>query len=302
MLVIGFVIIGVVVLKEWCYLPFVVGIVLYLLYVMKVGGDFMSGRFFAAPLFVAVILLSFYRFSSEEAYRVTFLIILAVGFSSPYLPLSSNENYGIEVDTANGKGVVDERAYYYQRSGFLKDSRFYHFPGTNYAGNMWNVEEENYPQQVALILSAGYSGYEKGPSVHVIDRYALLDPLMARLPVIDKRRWRIGHFPHILPDGYLQTLTCGENMITDESLALYYEKLSIVTRGELFDWNRISEIWNLNTGKYDDLIDAYLAKWEIQGEITHPLDEDDWYSYKSTIECRSQLDPTSVISGTNGPH
>jgi len=37
----------------------------------------------------------------------------------------------------------------------------------------------------------------------------------------------------------------------------YYDKLSLVTKGILFGFNRLVEIWNLNTGKYDYLVEAY---------------------------------------------
>jgi len=48
------------------------------------------------------------------------------------------------------------------------------------------------------------------------------------------------------------------NVIEDKCLATYYDKLSLITRGNLFDGDRIQEIWNMNTGKYDYLIDSYL--------------------------------------------
>jgi len=64
-----------------------------------------------------------------------------------------------------------------------------------------------------------------------------------------------------IPEGYLESLASGENEILDPVLAQYYDKLSFVIRGELFDWNRLIEIWNLNTGKYNSLIDSYNAEF-----------------------------------------
>ena len=58
-----------------------------------------------------------------------------------------------------------------------------------------------------------------------------------------------------MPEGYLETHIRGHNMIADSSLAVYYDKLCVVTRGDLFDFNRWIEIWNINTGEYDHLID-----------------------------------------------
>ena len=47
-------------------------------------------------------------------------------------------------------------------------------------------------------------------------------------------------------------------MIEDKCLAKYYDKLSIITRGNLFDANRIQEIWKMNTGQYDYLLESYI--------------------------------------------
>jgi len=71
--------------------------------------------------------------------------------------------------------------------------------------------------------------------------------------------WRIGHFRHIIPEGYLETLESGNNMIVDENIALYYDKLALVVRGELWNWARVIEMWNLNMGKYDYLLENVTA-------------------------------------------
>jgi arabinofuranosyltransferase len=77
---------------------------------------------------------------------------------------------------------------------------------------------------------------------------------MGRLPLQDTTHWRIGHFRHIIPDGYLETLASGKNQIKDPNIRLYYEKLSFVIKGDLWSLPRFVEIWNLNVGKYDYLI------------------------------------------------
>jgi len=74
--------------------------------------------------------------------------------------------------------------------------------------------------------------------------------------------WRIGHFYRDLPTDYMETLESGENMIEDKCLAKYYDKLSIITRGDLFDANRIQEILKMNTGQYDYLLDSYIHSKE----------------------------------------
>jgi len=77
------------------------------------------------------------------------------------------------------------------------------------------------------------------------------------MPMYDIDHWRIGHFRHAIPEGYLETLKTGEIMIEDPNIAEYYEKLRLVTRGDLFDPQRLVEIWKLNTGQYNHLIESY---------------------------------------------
>ena len=74
--------------------------------------------------------------------------------------------------------------------------------------------------------------------------------------------WRIGHYERELPTGYLKTVETGQNQIEDENLSLYYEKLRIVVSDPVFSKGRISEIFALNTGRYDDWITDYERKLE----------------------------------------
>jgi arabinofuranosyltransferase len=102
----------------------------------------------------------------------------------------------------------------------------------------------------------GIGGYLDGPRVHTIDFLGLADPLLARLPSHDRHWWRIGHFERKLPEGYWATLETGRNEIADPKLAVYYDYLSIVTRGEVLSIERIKTIARFNLGAYDSLIDT----------------------------------------------
>jgi arabinofuranosyltransferase len=66
--------------------------------------------------------------------------------------------------------------------------------------------------------------------------------------------WRPGHLDRPIPDGYIETLETGENRLKDSSLALFYDKLSFVTRGELFSWDRLLTAIELSLGRYDSLL------------------------------------------------
>jgi arabinofuranosyltransferase len=104
----------------------------------------------------------------------------------------------------------------------------------------------------------GIYGFMAGPTVHVVDPIGLPDPLLARLPVLPG--WRIGLFGRAIPKGYLKTLESGKNVIQNRDLALYYSKLRYITRGPLFDFQRLIEIWKFNTGAYNYLLNHYSPK------------------------------------------
>ncbi len=232
----------------------IVGMVLYLFYIIYIGGDFMSGRYFTAPLLMAAALLSRIEAISFKAWGLSLALIWAVGILPIYAIPERSPSFG--KDTKNLKvfidshGISDERRFYYGQMGFL--------PGlanglpSGYKGEWVYQKQETI--QVELVGTLGVTGYRLGPNVHVIDRNALADPLMGRMPLQDTTHWRIGHFRHVIPDGYLETLASGENQIKDPNIRLYYEKLSFVIKGDLWSWPRFVEIWNLNVGKYDYLI------------------------------------------------
>ena len=72
------------------------------------------------------------------------------------------------------------------------------------------------------------------------DPLALTDPLLSRLPSL--KLYRIGLFPRVLPEGYLETLRAGEPRFADPALAAYYARVALVTQGGLFDAARLAEI------------------------------------------------------------
>ncbi|MCW8995176.1 MAG: hypothetical protein OQK77_05105, partial [Psychromonas sp.] len=65
------------------------------------------------------------------------------------------------------------------------------------------------------------------------------------------------HFERKIPNGYIETISSGANQIKDPDLHKYYDKLSLVIKGKLWDMNRLKEIWNFNLGKYNYLLANY---------------------------------------------
>ncbi len=226
------------------------GVALYLIYIVRIGGDFMSGRFLAAPLLVAVALLVVLVNDSlrRRPRRVAplALAVLALGLlgHAPYWLAGRPAG-----DDARRDGdIADERAYYAPHTGLLTRDRVPH---------PWVEQGMVLRRQGPAVVehgNVGFLGYYAGPAVHIVDRNGLTDPLLARLPVRDPADWRIGHFRREVPAGYVDTLRTGQNVIADAGLAAFYEPLRRVTRDPLWSWARLGDIWRLNTGAYDSLV------------------------------------------------
>lgn len=226
------------------------GILLYLIYILYIGGDFMSGRYFTPPLIVSVFLLLNPGFHFPKIYYPALALVIIIGILPIYLIPGRDPEFIANVsnlkDFVDDHGISDERNFYYGQMGFLKNLDG--SPAT-YKGE-W-IYQAAYPIQVEQVGTLGVAGYRLGPNVHVLDRNALADPLMGHMPLEDKENWRIGHYRHIIPEGYIETLTTGENRIADPAIARFYDKLRIVVKGDLWKRERFIEIWNLNTGKYE---------------------------------------------------
>lgn len=212
------------------------GIVLYIGYVVTVGGDFMSGRFFTAPLSLAAI--AFVRSGINLRWRQVFgFLVLALALLNVNSTLRSGSDYDRRVVSANG--IADERGYYFQRTGLLKSS----------------ADALPLPEWIAadrkIIVQCGEMGFESirnGPGAYIIDACALVDPLLARLPAQYDSSWRIGHFYRQLPTNYQRSIASGVNQLSDPELMAYYDAIRLVTRGPLFGGERWRAILQLNFG------------------------------------------------------
>ena len=232
------------------------GVSLYLLYVLWIGADYMSGRFFAAALLAAVVLLN-QRFSSVSLSGgvVLLVFVIIMGFISPTPTLTSIDDASFSTGRTDINGISDERSFYYQPSSLIYDKRktIEPFHDWVFRGLQLRAEEV----KVQPLLNIGFAGYFAGPKIYIIDRLALADPLLARLPPIPVENFFAGHFERAIPDGYFESVKNNENRLKDPNLAKYYDKIRLLTRAPLWSWERISAIWGMNTGQYDYLLNSY---------------------------------------------
>ena len=229
---------------------------LYLGYTVWVGGDFMSGRFLTAPLFVGVAQLASIAVALPRPARMGLIAAtLVLGLLATSPTLLSDGTFGRGKAYEEFHGVTDERLYYYPRTGLLRSGRAFTPPDLIDADLVHQMLAAG--QRIATREMVGMFGFAAGPDLYVVDRFSLGEPLTARLPVTDP--WRIGHFQRALPDGLIQTLRTGTNQFTDPGLAAYYDALSLITRGPLLSGRRVRAILAMNLGRDDHLLDAYRA-------------------------------------------
>ncbi|WP_293367705.1 hypothetical protein [Nevskia sp.] len=221
-------------------LPLVLGLALYLAWVVHAGGDFMQGRFVSVPAFLAAVLLTADPEAPNE--RQTVLLALAVlliaatrliALEPPDVPIRAN-------------GIADERRFYAAQTGLIHHQRARRVP-LNHPWGRIGLGMRNTPSQPVQVFDViGFAGFVAGPAVHIVDQHALSDAFLARLP--STTPWRIGHFRRELPAGYLDSIASGRNQLADPAQRALYDDLRLVTRGPLLAPGRLDAIWRLNTG------------------------------------------------------
>ncbi len=189
------------------------GVALSLLYVVRVGGDFMSGRFLTASFVVGLGLLVSRPLRPRLALgaAVASLLLLLVPWTTPF----RERDYGSEWHAAiDQHGIADERTFYLD-SGSLRaswgqtawpdrraygEARWLHrnWPYDNFARDMLQIGElrpgDGWPpatpydeagrpyRKVFPRGAVGFLGYHLGPGAHVLDYHAICDPLLSHLP------------------------------------------------------------------------------------------------------------------------
>ncbi|MEZ5988898.1 MAG: hypothetical protein R3F30_07200 [Planctomycetota bacterium] len=222
------------------------GLPLYALYVLRIGGDFMGGRFLSAPFVLALGLLATRGARRAEVLTGATVAVLVLGLWPPTPTVwFGSAGRGDARLWYQGGDVVDERLFYSRQAGLL-----HVFPGAGLADSPRAVAGRRAGELggVRLQAAVGYFGYHAGPGVHLYDLYALADPLLARLPARTDVIQRIGHYRRVPPEGLAESLREDRNAIRDPVLHALYEDLRLVTRGDLFDPARLAAIWRLNLG------------------------------------------------------
>jgi arabinofuranosyltransferase len=227
-----------------------VGIMLYVVFVARVGGDFMAGRFMAVPMFAAVLLVSRLTTNTRGFWVAVGVVVAVVGASSAGPPLRSDSRFDERL--AKHNGIVDERVFYFKTNSLMHANR------ESFAQPEWFVRNPGKKDWNVLDTCGlmGAAGLDFGPMSHLLDECALADPLLSRLPATYHEFWRPGHFRRLIPAGYKESLATSSNLMQDPRMREYYEQLRLIVRSKrLFTGPRFEAIVKMNMGAYDHLID-----------------------------------------------
>ncbi len=224
--------------REW-WIP--AGAILWVGYLIWIGGDFMSGRMLAPLVWTFAVVLI--RRGPSLGAPGAFLAIVA----APILGVlgAAPAFWGMPPHRGDGRTswrVTDERLFYYPTTGLL----LYGFRDVA-AAHPWParvLRARDAGQRVLAFKWVGFAGYFAGPGMDLVDEYGLTDALIARLPADPD--WAPGHFHRQVPEGYIETLADGRDHFKDEAIGRYFARLAIVTRGDLLNRARLGEIVWLN--------------------------------------------------------
>jgi len=230
------------------------GILLYLIYIVVIGGDFMSGRFFAVPVFLAVAEAVRTNGDGTRALSDSFPGVCAAAFILVVVHVFGFD--GFVANNISSNGIADERRVYAPALslGAILDGRAIERVGWVHDAKEWRDKGPS-----GLIADAvGLVGYFGGPNVHILDVLALGEPLLSRLPA--RSGSRIGHFERRIPEGYKESLLSGHLLVEDPNLREYCRVVWSVTRDPVWSTSRLRESIELLIGAYDPLVDDYLAR------------------------------------------
>ncbi|MCF7836328.1 hypothetical protein K9N08_01690 [Candidatus Gracilibacteria bacterium] len=188
------------------FLAIVFGMLFYALYILKIGGDFMSGRFFTPLLFVAVALLSQILNSAQlKKFAVLIAIFAALGFGIHF------SGSRISNETLNSFGISDERKFFESENSIAGVIRL-----GGIENHSWGVKKQGSCDDIELFWNVGIFGYFSPRDCFIVDGYALTDAFLARISA--NQNWRIGHFDRDPPEGYLESLSANQNLLVDPDL------------------------------------------------------------------------------------
>lgn len=225
------------------------GALLTLLYVVWIGGDFMSGRFFA-PAFLLCAMAVVQLVQTRTAVVACLGLLLSYNMLWPIVPAKTTAAYDMAWPWRTQNGIKDERGGYHQATNVLFFAAFSPRPNDYWSREAVSLRMS--PERVFVRPSIGRAGFMVGPDKYIIDSNGLSDPLLAHVPIDESLYFEfyMGHFFRPIPAGYVESRKAGRNLIEDPLVRDYYERLLRITTGPVWSTARFADILALNVGRY----------------------------------------------------
>lgn len=217
----------------------VLGAALNLFYLVQIGGGHMLGRFVASATFVSIVVACAALPRPRALLGASFALLAVWTIVQPSAPLRTGP--GFAPPERQVAQVLDEREIFFPSASLWQWAR--RDPAKPFPVHRWTDDGVRLREQGPSVVrrgNVGFTGFHAGPDVVIVDPLALTDPLLSRLP--SRKIFRIGHFPRALPDGYLETLRTGSPGFTSPAMQAYYDRIALVTQGDLLDPRRLAEI------------------------------------------------------------
>lgn len=235
------------------------GILLYIAYIIRIGGDFMGGRHFTV-----IYLLSAAGLISLRS-RINIRSLLKVAFVCTMFAVTLGVNIFNTNYLHRTGGTLDERLFYFGKTSLMSNIVSWYKHGRFHVFEQWDnskideIKEAGIKRAIIINGVGGITAY-KYSDLYLTDQFGLADPLLSHLPSkpVYGVKWRVGHMVRAIPEGYAESVRNNTNEITNPSLHEYYDVIRLITRGELFSPERIRAIIDMNIGRYDYLITQYL--------------------------------------------
>ena len=258
--------------KRKKHILIVSGTAVYMLYIIRIGGDFMVGRHFTLCFFLSVFSLADITASSDIGKRLihrsqillhsgdglksrknTRFLPYAIGLAGLMLFCLIGKFYPYELPPHSITGIADEKEYYFAHNSLVNYLKY----GEGMVQTVFSLTDEFDGNGGYVPFAPGIILYYYADGQNYFDEHGLGDALLSRLPVRYNPQWRIGHIRRTIPVGYNETVETGVNVIENKHLAEYYDKLRAVISGDLNAPGRMEIIINFNLGKYDYLLKQY---------------------------------------------
>lgn len=250
------------------------GIVAYCMYVVSIGGDYLSYRFWSVPLVASAIVGLHWLQQANRVWLCRFskmsiviaLAIIGVSYAT-LLTVDASVVTLIGDDRLNDFFSPLKLPVYIQHNMNLDHA--WKKAGLRLREQVVTLGEGK--PLVIKLPNVGVVGYYAGPGVHIVDSHALTDPLLARLPT--RGSWRIGHFPRAIPPGYAFWLRDGDASRLPAALQEYVPILGSVTRAPVFSAPRLRQVVPFALGVYDRPLQYYVNEAPPSREVENALVE-----------------------------